>query len=54
MFVQWYAALYVIICFTIAFFKHGMPLEDKEYDFRITFLGMVVLLPILGRIFNWW
>jgi len=53
MFVQWYTAIYVMSCFTIAFFEHGRP-QDKEHDFRVTFVGMVFLLPILGRVFNWW
>lgn len=54
MFVQWYAALFTTVWMGVAFFKHGEWIEQKEYDFRTSFVSLVLHLPILGRVFGWW
>jgi hypothetical protein len=51
--VQWYEATLIAIHVVANLFIHGRPKEGL-YDFRVSFVGLVVSIPIIGRIFLWW
>lgn len=52
-FVQTYTLFILVLGTTTGLYKHGR-IEEIEHDFRKTFLGFLVALPYLGRVFNWW
>lgn len=52
-FVQIYTLAMLVIYIIIGLHKHE-DIEEVEHDFRKTFLGLLVALPYVGRVFNWW
>lgn len=52
-FVQLYTLTVLVVTIIYALHKHG-DIEEIEHDFRKNFLGLIVSLPYIGRVFGWW
>lgn len=50
--VQWYLFCVITIMTGFSLCLHGTPRD--QYDFREYFLGLLIALPYIGRVFQWW
>jgi hypothetical protein len=53
-FVQGYYMFLLGLQLFLTGFFHGKPVHYEEYHAGRSALGAVMVLPIIGRIFNWW
>jgi hypothetical protein len=52
--VQWYMAAVIATSTALALYLDGEPKEEPRYCFASHFMGLLVALPYIGRIFHWW
>lgn len=50
--IQWYEVLLIIITTVGAIHADGRP--RPNFDFKMHFIGLIIALPTIGRIFGWW
>ncbi len=50
--IQWYYLALYALNVTLGLALHGNARD--RYDFRYTFISMVLALPITGRLLGWW
>lgn len=51
--IQIYLCCLIALRLGISMLTHGEEKTRKE-DFRLTFVALIVGLPLYGRIFGWW
>lgn len=51
--IQWWYVGWMVLSVGIALLMQGKP-KVGHYDFRYTFISLLICMPSCGRILGWW